>query len=261
MTPSGLHLTIFTSLIFLLLKGRPYQFIFLILLGFASTHFNHIDSFQRMIFFAALRHNPWYKVTTPQAFFATFGVLFFQYLKGPLSFSLSFLFLGIILSPGPHLRKLGYLLIGQFLISFWFNQNFYLFGPLYGLLLTASSFVAFPIVLGEFIIGTHFFTTAWVHLLEFLYHFRGPVITLPFPSLIPFLLMGRIKIKRMALLFGILLMSSEVYHPKVSRYQSPAPAGYEQKIKLKNGVKLLYANGMRCYSRLKADQWISHCYK
>ncbi len=261
MTPSGLHLTIFTSLLFIFIENIYIRFVLLLGLGLISSHFNHIDSFQRMIFFAALRHNPWLKLGSQKSFICTFIVLFFQYFTNPLSYSLSFLFLGIILCRGPNLRKLGYLVIGQFLVSFWFGQGFYTFGPIYGLVLTATSFFAFPILLIEFIFNLDNFTSIWVKLLELLYLIKGPLITIPFPSLIPFLLLGSIKIKRIALVLGLLLISAKLYNPRIPSFSSASPKGHSKIIKLKNGVKLLYPNGMYCYSRLKADQWVDHCYK
>ncbi len=261
MTPSGLHLSVFSSLIFLLIKRGLYRFLFLLILGLLSSRFDHIDSFQRMILFAALRHNPWIKVSTRQSFLCTFIVLFPQYLTNPLSYCLSFLFLGIILCPGPSLRKLGFLIIGQFMVSFWFTQNFYLFGPLYGALLTASSFLVFPLFLIEFVFRIDFITSGWVSLLELLFYLKGPVITLPFPGLIPFLIVSSLRVKKIALALGVFLVAGKLYSPRLPQYQSPAPIGAREVIQLKNGVKLLYPNGMHCYSRLKADQWIDHCYK
>ena len=55
MTPSGLHLSVFSTLIFLFLKGRAARFLLLLSFYILSLRFHHIDSFQRMLVFAALR--------------------------------------------------------------------------------------------------------------------------------------------------------------------------------------------------------------
>ncbi len=261
MTPSGLHLTIFTGLLFYFFKQTLFRFIFLIILGFISLKFDHIDSFQRMILFAALRHNPWIKLSTQRSFICTFFVLSFQYFTNPMSYCLSLLFLGLILCQTPMLIKSSYIILAQFLISFWFNQNFYFLGSLYGIFLTASSFIAFPIFLIEYLFHGQWFTQAWESLLYFLFKFKGPQVLLPFSCLAPFFLTKNKSLSKVALTLGLLLFTAPLYSPRISAYKAQAPKGYSSMIRIKNGVKLMYENGMRCFSRIKSDQWISHCYK
>ncbi|MAF78887.1 MAG: hypothetical protein CME63_12280 [Halobacteriovoraceae bacterium] len=261
MTPSGLHLSVFSTLIFLFLKGRAARFLLLLSFYILSLRFHHIDSFQRMLVFAALRHNPWIKISTHHSFLISFLLLSYQYFLNPMSYTLSFLFLGILLCPGPVIRKAFFLLVGQFLVSFWFNQQFYLLGPLYGYFLTGLSFLIFPLILIEFIFNIGFLTGIWKELLLFLNQIRGPEVLIPLSTFLPFLITRNGKLKRIALTLGLLITVSDLYNPKLPSYRAPVPLGYKEKTLLKNGVRLDYENGMRCYSRLKGDEWIGHCYK
>ncbi len=261
MTPSGLHLSVFTSLLFLFLTHKWSRFIVLICFGVVAFRFDHIDSFQRMTLFAALRHNPWRPISTRISFMATFLLLLIQYLSNPLSYCLSFLFLGIILGPEKKLAKLLLLILGQFFVSFWFNQKFYPIGSFLGAILTATSFLSFPVMLLEFIFQISWFTERWMKLLILFDSLKGPEFLIPFGAIFPFFLFKKRIMKRAALILGLFFFVDHFERPKIPKYLASVPKNHQSISRIKNGVRLEYDNGMHCYSRLKEDQWIGHCYK
>ncbi len=60
---------------------------------------------------------------------------------------------------------------------------------------------------------------------------------------------------------GVFLLISPLGDKVRPAFGGFPPKGHRKLIKLKNGFKAVYDNGLRCYSRIKEDQWITHCYK
>ena len=121
MTPSGLHLASLLFVLSLVVKSPRIIFFALILLGVILFPFSGLDSLKRMILFGVLRKNPLLPFSLKGSFLATFLLCFAsgQYFSNPLSFCLSFVFIGaLIYSPNKFLTFI-FLLIIQALLSHW----------------------------------------------------------------------------------------------------------------------------------------------
>lgn len=265
MTPSGLHLA---SAIFLLsLFSRKGVFLFgsLLVLGAVLFPYSGIASLKRMILFGLIRKNPIKEISLSGSFFLTFLLcfLFGQYFENPLSFTLSFAFLGALITSPNKFSMFLFLIIIQALLSHWLGKTLDPLGAPLGLVLSLMSSILFPLLAIELIIPSLPVSELWSTLLENLADLCRLSFKLPFFSLFPlFLFFPKIRMRKPVLLLCLLFFVTPLGRGKKSLpFKTPPPRDFQRKVALKNGTKFLYANGMRCYSRLKEDQWSHHCYK
>ncbi len=265
MTPSGLHLASLLLILGLFFKGQKIQFSFLLVLGALVWPYTGLDSFKRMILFGLLRKNPLKPLTLKTSFILTFVLAFItgQYFKNPLSFSLSFIFIGaLILSRN---RLYTFILLGfiQIIIGNWFESTTSPMGIILGLTISMISPIVFPLFILESIFPALPFSFLWEGLLKFMHQLLLIKVELLFLPLIPFFFFIRHEqLKRPALALSLLLTCLPLGHrPTSSHFSAPPPKQFSKSTSLHNGSKFLYDNGMRCYSRLKGDQWSHHCYK
>ncbi|MEC7276451.1 MAG: hypothetical protein VXV96_09030 [Bdellovibrionota bacterium] len=265
MTPSGLHLASLLLIIGLISKTKRTKFSFLLILSLLSWPFDGLDSFKRMILFGLLRTNPLYQFKIIPSFLITFALTLIggQYGENPLSFALSFIFLSTLLTGRSTIKIWGLLFFIQALISDWFGKPFFPLGAIYGLSLSMLSPFLFPFLLVESLFEWFSLSKLWLLLLENLYQLRGPPLTLPLLPLIPVVLISyRKKLLQTSLALCLLLFHLPLTPTKKTQaFSSRPPHGASEVKEVKNGVRLNYENGMRCFSRIKGDQWSTHCYK
>lgn len=276
MTPSGLHLSSLLLLIGLcskisqrffkkkifLLEDKRYS---LFLLAFLTYPLDGIDSFKRMILFALLRLFPYFRVSQKSAFFLTFLICagMGQLENNPLSFSFSFLFLGILLFSQNKLFLFINLLLAQAFISEWMENPFSPTTAIIGLILSSLSPILFIGFLPELIFPDLPFSSWWLSFLENIH----TALRLPFPfiflSSIPiFYFALRRKPLRLAICL-VFLLTPQVLTPNRSgaSFPSPPPRGFKKKETRKNKMILTYENKMRCHVKILGDEWRSYCYK
>lgn len=265
MTPSGLHLASLLFLIGLLSKSKLWRFFFLIVLAMATYPYDGIDSFKRMILFGLIRTNPFFKVSLLHSFIITFFLTFIggQYSENPLSYSLSFIFLSILITGRSKLQVFSLLIFIQAILSDWFGRDFFPFGAIYGLILSLVSPFLFPLLLLESLFSWLPISKVWLFFLEYLHGLKGIGLSLPFFILLPPIFFTyRNKLSFIALILSVLFYHRPITPTyKKTVFLSPPPAGAKKMRKLKNGYRLEFENGLRCYSRLKVDQWSTHCYQ
>jgi hypothetical protein len=265
MTPSGLHLASFVLVLGLFIKKRTLIFLSLTLLGFLLLPYSGIDSLKRMILFGVLRKNPIKEISLKHSFILTFVLAFItgQYFENPLSFSLSFVFIGALIYTKNRLLTFVALLSIQALLSHWLNKSLDPLGATLGLLLSLVSPLLFPLFGLELLWQKLPFSGLWTNALTFFSSLCVLPLRLPFFSLFPLMIFFpkkklRIPTTITCFLFFVAPLGS---FKKYRGFPNPPPPYYKEKVALKNGTKFLYEDGMRCYSRLKGDQWSHHCYK
>jgi hypothetical protein len=265
MTPSGLHLSSLLFIITLLIRKKSINFWVSLTLLFLLNDFTHLDSFKRMCFFTILRKNPLYALGNKKSFLLTFSFYFIkgQYIENPLSYSLSFLFLGILIFSKDRKEMFYSILLVQMMITIYFNNGYYLLGSIYGLVLTLSSFIIFPLILTEALLSLQYFTNTWITLIEFLNIIKGPAIPtfLFFIATTLFLFKSHHKLKILCLIISTFLPIGLLTPTKKFYYTSPPPINYISMREVKNKVVLKYDNGLTCKSKLKIDHWHTYCFK
>ncbi len=264
MTPSGLHLSALLSILGFFTKRKSIFFFALSLLGFSIFPSLGFSSFKRMMIFGLLKNNPIIKISNSTCFWATFitAFAFGMYKENPLSFTLSFLFLGALLSSGFKLQTYFTLFFAQAMISSWLNKDFYPIGSLYGLLLSLFSPLVFLSLIIENLFSSRLFSQFWLSTINFFSTYKGASIMNPIFILLPcYLIGGKPKLRRITLGFSIIFTALKLNPSfKSKSFAAMPPRAYITKKNIKGGVKLTYKNKMRCYSRLKMDEWSTHCY-
>ena len=264
MTPSGLHLSALLFLLGFFTKRSSVFFGGLLVLLLLTYPLDGFSSLKRMIIFGLLKHNPIRKIETNHCFWLTFLLAFLlgMYFNNPLSFSLSFLFLGALLSTGFRLHSLLILFFSQAIISAWLNKDFYPLGSVYGLLLSLFSPFAFAGLILENIIGVQHFSNFWLGVVSLLDTHKGIALPNPVLILLPVYLMGTNKKMRSISLGLCLIFQTLELNPKFKTlsFKARAPRHYKEIKNIKGGIKTTYKNNMRCYSRLKMDEWSTHCH-
>lgn len=218
-TPSGLHLTsLFLPLFFLLRRrsSKLLKFIAIILLLLPFT-LEKFYSLKRMCIFHIL------KILFPGLSNRTIFILVFfidfmrsGFSESPLSYALSFLFLGSIIFSKNFWHCLFMLFCSQMLVSGIFNDFFSPIGFLAGQILTTVFSALFPflvlstitfsgidLIMSELFLSAINYTSVMIS--------KTPVFQ--FPPLITFVLMGIFMIKhRLApLLFALLILPSQLF--------------------------------------------------
>jgi hypothetical protein len=265
MTPSGLHLASLLVILGFFFKNPKAQFAFLLILGILVWPYYGLDSFKRMILFGLFRKNPLRPLSLKSSFFLTFAFAFAlgQYLRNPLSFCLSFIFIGALIYTKNRLSTfitLGFL---QIIIANWFENSFSPMGILIGLCLSLLSPIIFPLFILEALFPNLPFSFIWIEFLKALHSLILVKFDLSLLPIIPFFFYLRsYQLRRLALALSIFLTCLPLGHMATpSTYPSPPPSNFIKRTNLKNGAKFIYDNGMRCYSRLKGDEWSHHCHK
>lgn len=263
MTPSGLHLASLLFIVSPVIKKSFIKCFFLLLLLVSLQITPGFDSFERMTVFALLRCQPWVPISSRVSFLLTFifFILSGQYESNPLSFSLSFLFLGALLYSRHRLEMIFFITLVQSLISFSFQQPFYLFSILWGFLLSLVSVVLFPLMAIERIFPNDYISILWLWTLKFFYHLKGVSVYPPVLLLSLLYLNSRYpKLKKLSvILYFIFLIPSLNIH-RSGTFISPPPKGYSSKKSPKKGLYIFsYDNGMICRSRMRTHHWSTHC--
>ncbi|MCR9203308.1 MAG: hypothetical protein NXH75_01940 [Halobacteriovoraceae bacterium] len=276
MTPSGLHLSSLLLLIAFfsktsqrffkkdipVLQDKRYS---LFLLALLTYPLDGIDSFKRMILFALLRLFPFLQISQKKAFFLTFLICAGagQLENNPLSFSFSFLFLGILLFSQNKLFLFINLFLAQAFISEWMGNPFSPLTAIAGLILSSFSPLLFIGFLPELFFPNLPFSSWWLSFLKSIH------LTLRFPF--PFIFLTSIplfyftfkpKLLRLAIPL-VILLTPQILTPNRSgaSFPSPPPRGFLNKEITKNKMILTYENKMRCHVKILGDEWRSYCYK
>ena len=265
MTPSGLHLASLVLVLGIFIKRRFLVFLSLCLLGLILLPYSGIDSLKRMLLFGILRKNPFKEVSLKVSFLLTFSLALIggQYAQNPLSFCLSFVFIGALIYSKNRALTFCSLLIIQALLSHWLNKSLDPLGATLGLLLSLFSPLLFPLFALEIIWEKLPFSELWIRSLSFFSSLCVFPLKIPFFSFFPLIILFPKKnIRALAFALCVLFLTTPLGKLKKNNgFPTPPPKDFNKKVSLKNGTKFLYKNGMRCYSRLKEDQWTHHCYK
>lgn len=267
MTPSGLHLNSLLILVAFFFRRKRtkgwFWFLSLSLLGLMTYPYDGIDSFKRMILFALLRSFPFLNIR--KSFFLTFlfAGIFGQLNQNPLSFCLSFIFLGVLLFSPSRVTTFLFLFLAQALMGGWMGNSFHPISAIAGLLLSMVSPLLFLTFLPELIFPSLPISNCWLIFLRYLAHFTH--YSLPFSLLVftPFLyFLPKKNMRALALGLTLLFLTSNLSpNMKGGRFNSPPPKNFLTRKEISDGVRHTYRNGMRCYSKILGDEWRTYCYK
>ena len=264
MTPSGLHLSALLYFVGFFTKRSSIFFGILCALITLVFPLAGFSSLKRMIIFGLFKNFPLRKFSLAQCFWLTFSLTFAlgMFHQNPLSFTLSFLFLGALLSAQYRLHSFLILFFAQALVSSWLAKDFYPLGSVYGLLLSLTSPLVFLGLITENLFKSILFSKIWMSTISLLDAIKGPVVPNPTLILMPCYFFGSRKELRSISLGLCLVFQTLELNPrfKTKSFLANPPTGYISKKNIKGGVKLVYPNKMRCYSRLKMDEWSTHCY-
>ena len=259
LTPSGLHLGFIISI--LCLFSRKLLWITPVLFFFEGFY-----AAKRVLILFYLNR---LKFGGVGIFFAFFFLdfLFGSFSKNPLSFSLSFLFLGVIYTKRPYKSLLFSFLGAQVLVSFFLDQVFSLTGFLLGFLLTPLLILSFPLYFTGFHMGTKalsLFTVGVIEKLSTLAHYDATfvsvnLILILFLLVFPYSFKGKIPI--MACLLAthsnpiINLRSKDhlVTYPPI-----PISKWVSLK-KTQTGYRTTHEDGSLCYFRLRNFSYETDC--
>ncbi len=265
MTPSGLHLGSLLIIISLFTRRKGLLFSFLIVIGGLVFPYTGVDSLKRMVVFGIFRKNPWIDLSLERSFILTFLLTFIagQYLENPLSFCLSFIFLGVLLTTRNKASLFILLFVLQALLSAWFNREFSPLGSIYGLIISLLSPMVFPLFILETLFPSLPFSHWWSFFLLKAHKVSLISFIFPFLCFIPVLYFwSNKKIRNLSFFLCLLFFATPLGIIKRGAvFSSPPPHSYSHIKRIKDGYHLKYANGMRCYSRIKGDEWSHHCYK
>lgn len=146
-TPSGLHLSFITSLIFPLLSRRSR--VLTLLPTFLLTDFHSLKRMALLKIIGTTKLSPWHCFIITMGLDAIFGSLN----DSPFSFLFGFLFLGSIIAAGSTSVYIPFYLLGaQAMLSFVSQQPLYLGGYFLGLALTSLFGLLFPLLLLDVIL-------------------------------------------------------------------------------------------------------------
>lgn len=276
MTPSGLHLGSLLLLLSLISKvskrsiKRTFFFLedkryCLFLLATFTYSLEGIDSFKRMILFALLRLLPFSKISQKTAFFLTFLICACagQLSENPMSFSFSFLFLGVLLFSKNRLFLFLSLFFGQAFISEWMGNSFSPLTAVVGLILSGLSPFLFISFLPELVFPTLPISNTWISLLGSIHNFLRFPLPLIFLTSIPILFfLLKPKVLRVALPLSLFFTLGDLSpNLKGSSFPSPPPFGFSKMEQKENKFILTYGNKLKCHSKLLGDEWRTNCYK
>lgn len=153
-TPSGVHLSAFLILfspLKKLLQKKKYKIVIALIL-IATLFLPTFYALKRMSLFRLINLISIKRIEFNLILSFLVDFILGNYFKSPYSFSLSFLFLSILifLKDETWLRQTLALIGAQVLISIVFGQNFSMIGFLFGILLTAIFTLLFPFILIAF---------------------------------------------------------------------------------------------------------------
>ena len=258
LTPSGLHLGFLISILCFFSRKLLWITPLLFLLdGFYAAkrvlclfYLNRFHSNRMAIFF----------------FFFTLDFFFGSFAKNPLSFSLSFLFLGIIYTNKSFHSLFFYFMGAQILVSFFFEQSFSLIGYTLGFLLTPLLAITFPLYLTGFHEVTKFLSSLTIGLIEYLAKFSDIDSMAMALNLVMalFLIISPWNIKGKMVLITLCLVtySPTVINLKSYRHLYYDPTGirqYESFKRTRTGYKVITGNQTFCYLRLRNFSYEIDC--
>lgn len=286
-TPSGIHLTsllLFLSpLLFLLRrKGKWWSRLLDLVLIIGSQMLPGLHSLKRIVLLGAMIRHLRYKgepLPLFTNFLLSFGLSFLMgnYHQSPLSFSYSFLFLGMIcaLEKEPKYKIPLALFGAQLIVSFFQGEGVFWTNVVISPVLTAIFSLVFPLIF-----FTYFIPPTWevlegmlklfVNLVELCgdgaQHF-GVVVGTPLLVGGFILLMGSKSLKTKGLIVGTVLSlhCGELYNLPPSSFKKirGAPATSYGKLerirRTKRGFVVKYANGRTCYPKLYPKGFYERC--
>ena len=259
LTPSGLHLGFIISLLCFfnrkLLWLTPALFF---LDGFYAA--------KRILFLFYLGH---LKLNRVWVFFVFFALdfLFGSFVKNPLSFSLSFLFLGVIYTAKKYHSLFFPFMAAQILVSFFLEQTFSLSGFTMGLLLTPLLIASFPLYLTGFHEGTKILCRFTLDVIEGLgqwAHYDATFVGLILVS-IPFLFLWPYPLRGRALAVSILLSlhSNDLINLRSTKHLQFIPSTFRPRYtsikRTLTGYRTTEPDGTRCYFRLRNFSYEADC--
>lgn len=290
LTPSGLHLSSAYTIFCLLSKriassSTLASYLLKILFLLVPLNFARFYSLKRMAVLKILglhiKHRPF------MIFIITFLIdfLFGSYSDSPLSFTFSFLFLGVILAAinnkdpfqKNHQIYLN-LYLGQAIIHYFFFSPMNIVGPLFGFFLTIIFSLFFPLI---FILGllnlliahpiTELLLIPFIQMIDFFANISSyfPTIYLSIPLFIFFLLM-QTSYKKLSLIFLIIHSNSAYNLPLRSIKKGHTKNDVRKSInettskrtsikRTKKGYKTQHQNGKKCTQRLYAERYNITC--
>ena len=227
LTPSGLHFSVVTALILRFVKKKKIKVLILVLSLIVILLNSGMHSIRRIALYSILRH----KFEQKGSFFTTFtiDIILGYYHQSPTSWTLSYLFFGVILFSKEKIYLPLYLFIAQSLTSIFFKMPLYLFSLFTNAILTFLFSTTFPFILITYIfqvkkivLALESGITLFIH---FLYQFLwiSPKFYIDIPILLLFFLcIQRSKKKNILLLFSLfysLPLNYEYSKLKVPRYK------------------------------------------
>jgi len=267
MTPSGLHLSsiLFILSIFLRSRKKIIKILPILGIGFFTFSLDGLDSLNRMIIFSVLSLFNNQKNSRVVNFLITFTIaIFLGHLhKNSLSFSLSFIFLGVLIFSKSNLKILIFLFLTQVFLSAWFEKEFYPLSSLFGLGLSLTSPIIFLLMMIESILPFFPFTKIWLSFLFGMDSILSSLTIYPLITLFPFFFfMNNKRLRRLS--FGLcLLLSLDSLNDQLKggKFLAPPPIGFIKKVNKKDKVITYYENRMKCISKILGDEWRTYCYK
>lgn len=253
MTPSGLHLGVAMIIFKKYIKRKIFINIFLILITFISIYLGDFFALRRMAIFGITNN-----------FILTFLIDFFLggWSASPFSYSLSFLFLGLILINKDRAKK--YLardfFIAQLLITLFFEQKVYPIGFILGFFLTPLISAIFPIFSIDLFYNGF---TPISDIISFILLKLSSQISSGFNPLYASLFILFFYLPYISL-FVMLFFPKNIHnlpnhHVGKNAFPTKAPKNYQDIVRTGSGYKLSYHNGLICRTRLYSSGWSTRC--
>jgi hypothetical protein len=214
-----------------------------------------------MCFFSMIRTNPYIKINSTYSFLITFSYYYLlgQYSENPLSFSLSYLFLAVLILSRHRLETFLSVLFLQNIISIYFERSFYPIGSIYGLLISLLSPLIFLGSIFESLIPS--ISWYWFTLLKFLYKYKGPSLEVPIFMLAVIFFFVKQKKLRNTLIIIFISLPTNLFKPNHYIKTSPPIHGHTKVISKGKKVIYHYEDLKKCHSTLHHDHWRTYCYK
>jgi hypothetical protein len=260
LVPSGLHL----SYLYFLFKFMPKKSLpwIKLLFGGAFQFLNGFLSLKRMSLFYIFR----LKFTSSHSFYSTFLLDFLlgRFFESPLSFSLSFLFLGLFTFLTRERRFVLFfgLLSSQYLTSYILQSPFYLIGSLVGLCLTPFFTFLLPFLSIELIFPDFNYVSQFIDLLLSQSRWIENLKWTPGIESLLILLLSFFPSKNWLFLlffYPINLWNFPTYLYKRKAFISPPPKAPIKMVHVPSGTISYYPSNLRCWSRIYPDGWSTHC--
>jgi predicted membrane metal-binding protein len=273
-TPSGLHMSSVLLILSFVLKRLPWLQIVLCLLPFGFGGFYAIKRLCLLRLICILNKKLPYKLDIFWLFIIVFSLdfIFGTYSQSPMSFSASFLFLGILFSlKDNNVFTLAWgFFSGQVLLAYFFHEPFTHLGFIPGFILTAIFSLLFPFYLIGLLIpypGLQSIVLSYLWLVQksslIIQYMGWSFATLPF---LAFIFLSFTRWRRWGLIF-LMFHSNPLLNFEIRSYKYPKAPNFNieeddiAKLKrTKSGYSLKLKNGDRCSSQLIPIGYYLTCY-